>query len=258
GQAICFYYDVLNRLEGKVFEPNGAACPGAPATYDVTYGYDSGGAAANALGQRTSISDDVGSVSWTDVSWTYDARGRLETVSRNFTNIAPLDSSNNPDNPYTFSYEYNSASQVTILTYPDGEQVITTYNDRGMPKGLDGTDTYVDAAQTQYDILGRLTQLELGNSITTAYNYYPFTTDGGRLENLTVEGNLLDLTYTYDNAGNITTIEDTSSAIVDQTQTFTYDTLHRLVMANTSGSALGEYNLTYGYDSLGRLVDKGG
>ncbi|MCA9950619.1 MAG: peptidoglycan DD-metalloendopeptidase family protein [Anaerolineales bacterium] len=65
--------------------------------------------------------------------------------------------------------------------------------------------------------------------------------------------NLQNLSYTYDDAGNITTISDGVNA--SQTQTFDYDWLNRLTSASTDAAGTGQYSHTYDYDSIGNITD---
>jgi hypothetical protein len=77
-----------------------------------------------------------------------------------------------------------------------------------------------------------MTQLIRGwNKLNTAYTYFGWNQQGGRLQNLTstqvsTSDPLQNSTYDYDSVGNINTITD--SLLGPQTQTFTYDELDRL------------------------------
>jgi RHS repeat-associated protein len=69
-------------------------------------------------------------------------------------------------------------------------------------------------------------------------------------------GNIQDLTYTYDNNGNITNISDASITPTYKTLDYTYDDLNRLLSADSTDLAAGDYSLTYEYDSLGNMTSK--
>ena len=92
---------------------------------------------------------------------------------------------------------------------------------------------------------------------------------GGQLQRLTTglfsdDTSLQDLSYTYDEAGNILTISDAKVAGGPQIQTFTYDSVNRLTRAVASGGfgtppANGLYSLQhYHYnETSGNLSQKG-
>ncbi|MFA5188564.1 MAG: RHS repeat-associated core domain-containing protein [Patescibacteria group bacterium] len=61
-----------------------------------------------------------------------------------------------------------------------------------------------------------------------------------------------DLSYTYDNVGNITQIIDESETNTKKKSVFEYDDLYRLTSATISDS-YNDYTRTYSYDSLGNF-----
>jgi hypothetical protein len=65
------------------------------------------------------------------------------------------------------------------MTYPGSEQVSYTYNGQMMLESMAGTDIYIQS--TTYDAAGRMTERLLGNGMTKAYSYYPWSQQGGRL-----------------------------------------------------------------------------
>ncbi len=71
GQRLCFAYDALDRLTSKT------SSDGTPSS---TYRYDSG---TNGIGRRTSMSVAGGA----STSWTYDARGRVTSVSQTVVGV---------------------------------------------------------------------------------------------------------------------------------------------------------------------------
>ncbi|NWF65696.1 MAG: RHS repeat protein, partial [Chloroflexi bacterium] len=238
GCVLTMTYDSLNRLTEK--SSSGAGCG---TQVSATYTYDVG---ANGIGRRTSMGVSGGDYT----SWTYDARGRLLTESKQIPG----------GGQYVTSYAYNSADLPTSLTYPDGETVNYTYTDRMLLNSLAGTSTYVSS--TTYDSAGRIDLRILGNSRRTDYVYYPWTQQGGRLQYIQsgtsgTPTSLQNLTYTYDPVGNVLTITDSIAG--PQTQTFAYDALDRLTSASASGGTSGLYSETYTYNAAtGNLASKGG
>jgi YD repeat-containing protein len=53
--------------------------------------------------------------------------------------------------------------------------------------------------------------------------------------------NLQNITYSYDDQGNVLTVVDAAAFGGSQTQTFTYDALNRLLTAQASGGSYGTY-----------------
>jgi YD repeat-containing protein len=104
-----------------------------------------------------------------------------------------------------------------------------TYTPQMLLDSVVGTSTYLNSSR--YDAAGRLTQHVLGNGLTQNYTYNDWDTQGGRLDTLAT-GTLQDLTYSYDNAGNILSIVDDVNG--PQTQSFAYDTLQRLTNASAT------------------------
>ncbi|MBP7693152.1 MAG: hypothetical protein KA764_14605, partial [Anaerolineales bacterium] len=237
-----YTYDALGRPTSKTFEAPAAA--GVLNPGPAHYFYDEGGAAAHALGQRTRLSDASGVT-----TWTYDERGRVTSESRRVAAGLGV---------YTFGYSYNAADQLLQVTYPDGERVTTALNAAGQPAALTSSfgDTLVQSAA--YDAYARLTALTLGNALTTTYHYYAAETpeQGGRLKALTVGGDLLALAYSYDAAGNIRQVHDTSRLMAGgQSLRFEYDALDRLTAAQAAGGA-GAYDHAYTYDALDRFTTR--
>jgi hypothetical protein len=63
------------------------------------------------------------------------------------------------------------------------------------------------------------------------------------------------MSYTYDNAGNVTTITDTLAG--PQTQEFSYNAADMVIQASAAGGTGGLYSENYSYSS-GNLYNKGG
>jgi YD repeat-containing protein len=123
---------------------------------------------------------------------------------------------------------------------------------------------------TDYDAAGRADLRDLGKSgsnplIRVDYTYYGWNVANGqgRLQQVTsgIWNNLTslqDLRYTYDQNGNVLTIQDYKVGS-PQTQTFTYDALDRLTSGVASGGTGGTYPIqNYSYNSTtGNLDIKG-
>ncbi|MFB0536813.1 MAG: PKD domain-containing protein, partial [Anaerolineae bacterium] len=231
GQAIRFRYDALNRLTAKDHGDDG--------TDDVSYTYDDSGHGYS-VGQRTQMEDLSGSTAY----YYQDARGRLTREEKDLFD-APQD--------YVTQYTYDDLDRVVAMTYPEGEVVTNTYDDRGM---LESLDTSLGGSYVQnmvYNALGQTESMQLGNGLTSSYEYYTAIEDNNRLKRINAP-DLLDLSYTYDDVGNVESIYD---ATLTQTQSFGYDFLNRLSSAQADGSQ-GAYNHSYTYDEIGNVTNFAG
>ena len=145
-----------------------------------------------------------------------------------------------------------------------GETVTYAYNQRMLPTGAAGEYTYLSSAT--YDAAGRLIQQILGtNQAQSQYTYNPWTSQGGRLMQITAGTpaapvSLLNLYYSYDPAGNILSIQDSIMG-APQIQSFEYDAMDRLLSASASGGSqgAGDYSQGYSYDTTtGNLASMDG
>ncbi|MCL4393974.1 MAG: hypothetical protein M1482_04065 [Chloroflexi bacterium] len=227
GQRTCLYYDPLNRLVGKKYQSSGTNCPGDPGAYDVTNTYDQGD---NGIGHRTSMNDRSGST-----AWQYDAEGRL---------TAQTESINGAPEAYTTTWTYDEMDRPLSMTYPDGESVPMTYNSQGLVATLGG---YVTGSS--YNPAGQPLELDFGDGTQTNYAYNPLNRRLTQLQTAGGASAIQNLSYDYDNVGNITQITD---AVRNEVTTFGYDDLDRL----TSASIAGVYSHAWQYDSTGNIIQR--
>jgi RHS repeat-associated protein len=275
GQRICFYYDELNRLVGKHYTNDTTSCPANnPAYYDVSYVYDCdeyGGTCPSGnegIGRRTRMEDDSGVT-----SWTYDQRGRVTAQSKTIDGAGT----------FVTEYTHDAADRVVTMAYPDGETVTHDYNHRGLLESLDGDDAYVPAIE--YNAMGQLKRVAYGNDLETRYGYFGYehygigsdldlnadpswgaTSFGRLMQACTVaqggacpfgaSSALLNMSYWYDPAGNVTKIRDRTNG--NQVQTFSYDDLGRLTRAETDSLGQGTYDRSYAYDEIGNIYSRQG
>jgi RHS repeat-associated protein len=159
---------------------------------------------------------------------------------------------------YTVEAEYNTASQITKLTYPDSMQILYTYTDLGgiaeIKRYIDGVNDEILMHNTQHSIKGLLTQFEYGNGLAARFSY----DDRDRLLTIDIESgetSYLDLGYAHDNKSNVTQIvngwRDVQSNWHSQTESFTYDGLNRLMSADCAS-----WSHTYSYDKTGNRTAK--
>ncbi|GAP16064.1 protein containg RHS repeat-associated core domain [Longilinea arvoryzae] len=234
GHKIWMEYDSLNRLlvKGTYTDEE------EPVAYPLaTYSYDQSSETSLGVGQRTGMTDASGST-----AWEYDARGRVIHESKHV-----LDGVNDLGEYNTY-WTYYSNDSVHQMVYPNQEAVTFAYNANGLLERVssiqDSTYDYHDyVSGIQYDESGRVVRRELGNGVAQSYTFNLWTIQGGRLSNLTTTGaqTYQNLSYTYDDNGNIKSITD---AVANETLNFTYDSLNRL---DTAG---GPYSEDPAYDAV--------
>jgi len=163
-------------------------------------------------------------------------------------------------------YGYNTIDQLSTIVYPHANHVVEYAPDAlGRPTKVSG---YINSVS--YWPSGQISELVYGNGVVTSYRQSP------RLWPLsfsTLKGGVyfIDNSYTYDGAGNLTSIGDTVDGAYSRT--FDYDGIDRLQSAtgpwgagtvaydgagNISNQILGGFSLYYGYDGNNRLVNLSG
>jgi hypothetical protein len=179
---------------------------------------------------------------------------------------------------FRMATSYDAADRVTQLQYPGdnndglGEIVQRSYNSVGQLNQvmslMDGIH-FIDA--TTYLANGQIASQRFDQSNNGLLREY--TSEPGTLRLQTQKAssailpgshNLQELTYTYDDVGNITCIlDDTNSG---QQQCFGYDSLDQLTRAFTgdgtctsySAGGIGAYDHTYSYDAIGNITNFAG
>ncbi len=199
---ITYTYDEINRLTKITY----------PDTSTVQYSYD----------------EDSNRVQMTDSSatttYTYDPRSRLLSESRTINGQA-----------YTLSYQYDAASNLIQLTYPDGYVLSYKYD------ALNRITTVGNAATLTYRKNNQPATISYGNGVQTAYSYDQLARITG-IHTWNATATLLDLNYAYDPNGNPTSVNNGQ-------ETYGYDDLNRLT------SASGPFgSLDYTYDEVGNRL----
>ena len=205
-----FIYDSLNRVI-KVDYPSDA---------DVSYSYDS-----PTRGSLSNVSGGFGSVS-------YEYNRRLQPIRESW--LADGRS-------WVRSYAYDSLDRVYVTQYPDGGVNHVYFNDQGLLRQVPGV-----VGEFTYDAFGRVTGKTYANGLQTTLDYY---SDDFRLKQIKTSG-LQDLSYSYDDVGNVLSIS--SNAVEVYSQNFTYDSLDRLTQARETPTG---FDLSYKYDAVGNLLE---
>jgi RHS repeat-associated protein len=229
GNDIAFTYDDLYRLTQVEYEDQST----------VTYTYDLNS-------NRTKMEDDIPN---TDdyVEYSYDKWNRVTSETRHISTST-----------YTVSREYDVASRLTELTYPDSMQILYSYDDLNriteIKRYVDGSNDEILLDSVQYDTESLLTQFDYGNDLQATLSY----DSRDRLSTLDVKNgttSYLDLDYTYDSSNNITQLvngwRNTSDTWHSETESYSYDGLDRLTSASCTS-----WSHTYTYDKVGNRTAK--
>ncbi|WP_306192473.1 RHS repeat domain-containing protein [Streptomyces sp. MK5] len=253
----------------------------------------------DALGRKTKLKKG----STLLAEWTYDtvAKGQL-TSSTRYVDGKPytsaVDSYNDDYQPtsstvtipaeagavagtYTWTYGYNTyTGQQEWIKHPavgnlPSERQTTIYGQGNLPqKTTAGAVTLVNA--TSYDVFSRPVRTEYGTLGKKVYSTQVYDEFTGRLIRQTTDRDLApqridDVTYAYQDAGNVTGITTASGQDADKTvdtQCFTDDALGRLTEAWTasadcttqpSASTVGgpdAYWQSFKYDAVGNRIEE--
>ena len=171
--------------------------------------------------------------------WLYDTRGRVTQETRVISDTG--------GGTFVTQWSYDAADRVVWQKYPGGangeigEQVNTSYTAQGLVKSVSGANVYV--GDTLYNVRGQVYERRLGSTLGVVKQLYSYAaTENFRLTALKSGvspsyNTLQNVTYSYDDAGNVLTIADSAAYGGSQTQKFTYDYLDRLSTACTLNGA---------------------
>jgi RHS repeat-associated protein len=228
GNSYSYQYDAANRRTQTTF-PDGSSYKrtynfrGQPLTttsqsgQTARYTYD-------LAGQRTQVVIGDGTPDSVTLSFTYDAVGRPKTFTDargntstgSYDDAGQLTSLKDAAGRVT-SLTYDAGGRVTSITHPNGTQEQLTYDVRNRPV----TNTYADGTKTRYQFDG-LTLHSKTDEAGTATN------------------------YTYDGAGQITSVTD---ALGNKTQ-YTRDAAGRIIGVTDANG----HTTSYQYDVNDRIV----
>jgi RHS repeat-associated protein len=253
GVITTYGYDNLNRLTGITYN---VGTTGVTATPSVGLTYDQGGSGAFALGRLTSMTDGVGSE-----SYTYNNLGQMTALQKVINGTT-----------YPISYAYNLAGEMASITFPSGRVVQQSFDTIGRLCAVGNSGSTCTSGTTfatgySYNPAFQVTGLNYGNGVTAAIGYTP---DRLLLQSLAYTKGattLFSTNYWYKtdstncpsgvsgNNGQIQCITDT----VDSGRTigYSYDSLYRLTAATTNGSAnYVKWGLSMSYDRYGNRLSQ--
>ncbi|MEU8110447.1 RHS repeat-associated core domain-containing protein [Nonomuraea muscovyensis] len=240
----------------------------------TSFGYDAAGA-------RTRLTDGRGNATWT----TYNTLGLPETV------VEPATTAHPDAADRTWTAAYDAAGNPTALIQPGGVRIDRTFDHLGrLTKETGGGGEAASAERTfGYDLASRQTTIgdltvdyndrtlplavKRGTSTQTSYAYdglgnptqrtdaagtATFTWDSaGRLETATDPVTTRKITYGYDAASRLKSMNAATGTTASDSQLFTYDDLDRLethTLKTGAGAQLAK--ITYGWDKDDNLTTK--
>lgn len=217
-------FDAVDRITAESFP--------SYTSENIAYTYDSTTSGNVGIGRLTSVTDESGST-----AITYNNFGNITKEVRVIGTQT-----------YTTSYSYDLANRLTEIIYPSGRYVDYTYDNSGYlttvtTKPTSGGTVTTLASSIVHKPFGPVASFTYGNSEaqtrTFDNNYW--------LDDLvtTYSGtDIQNLTYGFDNAGNLTSVTDNMAAGRDET--YTVDSLNRL---HTASGAYGSRTYTYDNNS---------
>jgi RHS repeat-associated protein len=254
-RTCCLYstygFDNLNRLTSIAYN---VGTTGVTTTPGVTLTYDQGGASANAMGRLTSMTDGVGSE-----TYSYNNLGQTTQLQKVINGTT-----------YTTGYQYNLAGELSQITYPSGRIVLQNYDAIGRlcSVGASGSTCASGtnyASGFAYNAAFQATGFNYGNGVAATFGYTP---DRLLLQSLAYTKGattLFSTNYWYKtdstncptgasgNNGQIQCITDSVDS--GRTAAYSYDSLYRLTSAVTNGSAnYVKWGISWTYDRYGNAL----
>jgi RHS repeat-associated protein len=231
-------YDGLHRLSSVTYT---VGTTGVPATPPLAFSYGTS-TSSNNNGRLLKMTDGPGSE-----TYTYDNMGRITQVSRVINGTT-----------YNIGYAYNSAGDLSNLTYPSNRVVSPGYDAVGRMTQISSGGTNYLSGMT-YNSAQLPTGFAYGNLVQASFGY----NDHLQVASLSYTSGattLLNLSYNYldsnsHNNGQIQSIADSRGTAFSTT--YTYDLLGRLQQAQTNDlTAANTWRLVWGYDRYGNRMSQ--
>jgi YD repeat-containing protein len=244
GAAATYGY---NNNRGLVTSINYNQASRVAATPSVSFGYD-------AVGNRTSMSDGLGSM-----SYAYNSLSQMTSETRTFSGVGS----------YQLSYSYNLAGELTGISNPWGASVGYNYDSTGRLNsvsgaGYAGVSSYASnisyrafgavksmsfgdhqSLSTSYDTRMRPTSWNVSNTLGYNYSYFEHTERVSYAQN--IYDSTLDRSYNYDQVGALQFARSGAEARA----TFG-------INGQQWGQMDGPYSHQYDYDQFGNMTYRHG
>ena len=211
---------------------------------DISYDYEP------ATGRLNFISDITGYE-----SLEYDLMGNVSRSDK--TIVLPTE---NYAYTFTTSYYYDSFGRMRNLTYPDGEEVVYSYQD-GLLRSVINTNGEAYIQNMDYDEYNASVLVQYGNDMvnTVAYDEVhrrPVYRQLGGAYSYPLQ----QISYDYDGVGNIIHLSQNAPPYYgyggEYQVSYTYDEQYRLLEAWQNNSAFEDYSYTMHYSPSGLVGTK--
>ena len=210
-QVIRLAYDGLNRVINKT-----------SAQANILYGYDF--QYQSTLSNQTRV--DVNTSDTIIFVYEYDDKLRKTKEIQRFNNTFET----------SVGFAYDSQDRLLTEISPTAD-IDHIYNSQGKVRQI---PNYLTVAN--YNAFGGVLNMTYGNSLITNFTYH---NQNNRLSRILIP-NIQDLSYTYDNVGNIKLIDD---AVTNIDHVLSYDALDRLTEAQ-----VGPDRYRYSYNPIGNMM----
>jgi len=150
----------------------------------------------------------------------------------------------------TIRYQYDSNNMLSSITYPSGRVATTTYNELNLPFSLTFNNKQIinEISYARQGLPARISIAGNGTSYEAQY-----LASGYLSQEVLKRGgsSIYQVGYSYDNAGNITSISMAGENSINLAANFVYDELYRLTSASYTVGRRNNYS--YEYDDFGNI-----
>lgn len=236
-QTINYAYDALNRKISEDFIGQDGI--------EAVFTYD------NCLNGKGKLCKTVSAVE--TAQFEYSALGNITK------NTKIIDFKN-----YITAYSYDNQGNQVLISNPDGSQIKYDFNTAGLIERVwrkESADANFLAVinNIDYSPAEQITTVSYANGAQTTNTY-----DSAKLYRLinkittsATGTQLQNISYQYDNIGNILFTTDNSATDSRKTVAYTYDNLYRLTSASASNTANNQnYTQNFVYDALGNILSQ--
>ena len=253
GKWIGYEYDGLGRLVRVDY----------PETADTLYTYGAPGAADNAAGKITNLTDASGTVKY--------KYGKLGETTEETRTLSVRNGKAGEMMTATTGYLSNYLGQMDRISYPDGETVDYGYDAGGQVERVTGHHyghDYLFVLDIGYDELGQRSYISYGNGVRTDYDYDPDRRWLSSIETRRDGRQYQNISYSFDRVGNVLGyVNDCMDGLrYSVSQTYGYDDLYQLTSAHgetTNDPFKGgipdyrsTYDQSYSFDVIGNMTRK--
>jgi RHS repeat-associated protein len=230
----------------------------------------------NELNQK--LSEDDTSTPDVDILYSYNScqngkeklcsttRGSVSSQYRYDYNGGVLSEVKNiDDQSFETKFLYDRYGNNKEITYPDLASILYTYDNGGnvntisyRTRNSKGYRYLIN--DIMYNPLNIPYYIKRQNNLNTKFSYdqgkfYRLTNINTKKTDLLLSQNAQDISYTYDNVGNILSVNDTTSSNTRKIANYLYDDLYRLKRADISNLINNSsYSELYDYNILGNIL----